>query len=172
MKTATISGESMAGISKLVDETLELRAIEELKALGKIGEVANKLRAVIASKSNNITYVAKIFMVTRMTLNLWIKSFKKDGALGLVDKPKKPRGSRLNPDQLSVVEGWLKENCSLTINALRIKIIDHFGIELSMATAHRIIKKLDFSYITPRPKHYKQNLNSQNEFKKKSAKDI
>ena len=37
------------------------------------------------------------------------------------------------------------------------------------STVHRIMKKLDFSYITPRPKHYKQDPNDASEFKKKST---
>lgn len=41
-----------------------------------------------------------------------------------------------------------------------------FSIEVSKSTAHRLMQKLGFSYITPRPVHNKQDKNKQEEFKK------
>ena len=40
------------------------------------------------------------------------------------------------------------------------------GAKLSKSTTHRIMQKLEFSYITPRPIHYKQEQKLKDEFKK------
>ncbi len=46
-------------------------------------------------------------------------------------------------------------------------ILENMNVKLSSATAHRIMQRLDFSYITPRPRHHKQD--SEMSFKKKSS---
>ena len=48
-------------------------------------------------------------------------------------------------------------------------ILENMNIGLSPSTVHRLLQRLKFSYITPRPKHYKQNEKLKNEFKKKSS---
>jgi hypothetical protein len=40
------------------------------------------------------------------------------------------------------------------------------NVKLSNATTHRIMQKLEFSYITPSPRHHKQDPKLRGEFKK------
>ena len=161
----------MAGVSKLIDDATEEMAITAMKKLGKSGEVANKLKAILAAKSHNISLVAKIYNVTRMTITLWIKAFKNHGTDGLMAKPKKTRTPRVNAAQLDIIEQWVASDCSMTIRKLQAKIVEEFNVTMSLATAHRILRKLKFAYITPRPSHYKKDPQEQEEFKKKSTGD-
>jgi len=49
---------------------------------------------------------------------------------------------------------------------LRLRIANELLINFSKSSVHRLIKKLEFSYITPRPVHYKQDKSRHEEFKK------
>jgi len=159
----------MAGISRLLDESSEQKANQALKSLGNNGEVANKLRAIIATKNHSVSMVADIFNVTRATLTKWIKAFVQSDYLALAPKSKTPRRPKLNAEQMQRVEEWVAGTSSITIRILREKILREFKVTLSMATAHRIMQRLKFAYITPRPRHHKQDPLLQVEFKKKST---
>lgn len=159
----------MSQISKMLDDKVYKMAKEGLNRLGKSGIVARKLQAVISAKTYGITQVSKILGVTRTTLSSWIKSIKNGSVDDLVPKPKKPRPSLLNSQQQAVVLSWLKINPNITIRELRIKIESEFKTVISKSTVHRMIQRLGLAYITPRPKHYKQDKKSQEQFKKKSS---
>ena len=64
---------------------------------------------------------------------------------------------------------YLIVGIGITINQLRQMILENLNVKLSNATAHRIMQRLEFSYITPRPRHHKQDQNLRDEFKKKSS---
>jgi transposase len=106
-----------------------------------------------------------------MTLNNWIKAFKASGSIALASQPKKPKNSKLSEENIQKIEEWIQVNSSITLRELRLKIIDELGVSVSTTTVHRVIQKLKFSYITPRPRHYKQDPLLQAEFKKKSTSD-
>ena len=62
---------------------------------------------------------------------------------------------------------WLKNNPNLTIAAVREKVIEKFKVTVSKSTIHNIMKD-NFSYITPRKNHYKQDKERAVKFKKNS----
>ena len=159
----------MSQISKLLDKEVVLAAERGLELLGKNGALAKKLQAIIAAKEHGITLVAEVFGVTRATLTAWIKSLKYGTLEDLLPKPKTPRKSLLSPAQKQIIKQWIATNPKLTIAALRLKIAEDLQVNVSQATAHRLLKNLGFSYITPRPRHYKQDPTLQEEFKKKST---
>ena len=53
-----------------------------------------------------------------------------------------------------------------------LKIKEELKIKIDMSSVYRLLNKLKFSYITLRPKYYKQNTNSHEEFKKNLAQKI
>ena len=55
------------------------------------------------------------------------------------------------------------------IVAIRLKIEASFTKKLSMGAVHNLIRRLGFAYITARPSHYKKDVSSHEEFKKKST---
>jgi transposase len=159
----------MSGVSKLIDDATEQRAIQALKELGKNGVVANKLKAILAAKSHDISMVSKVYNVTRMTIALWIKAFKNEDIAGLIAKPRKSREPRISKDQEAIVEQWIKDDCGITIRQVQKRALEELGVNMSIATAHRVLRRLQFAYITPRPSHYKKDPQKQEEFKKKST---
>lgn len=159
----------MSRISKLIDDTTYNNARKELKSHGNTAKITIKLKAIIAAKTHGITRVAEIFDITRRSLMSWIKTFKKHGCDKLTVQAGRGRKPKISNDQLVTIKGWVSNNPNITIKELRIMIKGHFKIDVSIATTNRVLKKLSFSYITPRPKHNKQELLKQDEFKKKSS---
>jgi transposase len=166
-----IIGDYMSRKSELLSaEVLEI-AKAELKKLGAYGYVSKKLTAVIAAGVHGIKDVAKIYGISRNTLTEWVRCISNKDLDKLKAPKERCRPRKLKDDQMLVIEGWIASDPMITSKALMLKIKEFFGISVSMMTAHRIIKRLEYSYITPRPRHYKQDKEKVEEFKKKSKGD-
>jgi transposase len=161
----------MARKSKLLDDEVENLAITALKKIGKSGLVGRKLQVILAAKKHGITKTAEFYSITKKSIITWIKELKEKSVTALEVGVGRGRKFLLNQDQELEVKKWIEENCNITIRHLRLLIIDRMGICLAPATVHRLMQRLRFSYITPRPKHYKQNEKLKTEFKKKSQGD-
>lgn len=154
--------------SKLLDSNVVKIAMEGLKELGSSAYVSRKLHAVIAASKHGITEVSKVYDISRTTLTLWVKQLKTNGIGGLKAPESRKRKAKLNDLQVIKVKSWVEESPNVTIKSLRIRIEKELLVNLSKSSVHRLIKKLKFSYITPRPFHYKRDKSRQEEFKKKS----
>jgi len=162
----------MARTSKLLTEEVVKLAEETIAKLGKTGAVAIKLRAIISAHKLGITTVAEAFGTTKATLISWIKTARGgEEALKLLSV-QEGRGRKypVTESQQESIKSWMQEDPQVTINKVKQKISHEFGLDISRSTVHRIMKNLDFSYITARPKHYKQDTASLPELKKKSNK--
>ncbi|HQS83336.1 MAG: hypothetical protein B7Y25_00340 [Alphaproteobacteria bacterium 16-39-46] len=117
--------------------------------------IALKLKAIISAKQHGLTTVADVFGTTKATLISWIK--RMDESLDQLNvQPGRGRKSLLSIEEETMVKEWLSQNSQLTIDRLKIKIEEEMGKCLGRSTIHRLMKKLSFSSITPRPRHYKQ----------------
>lgn len=159
----------MAQKSKAVSDALYEQAKKSLKALGRSGESGRRLQAIISAKTMNITTVAEVYGVTRMTLMSWIRNFEAESTQGLEIKKGRGRKRLIAFEHEDAIKAMIKSNPNITIDELGLKIVEAYGITLSRSTVHRLMKRLSFSYITPRPRHYKSNTGLQEDFKKKSA---
>lgn len=157
----------MASFSKLLDDQVAEKAKNQLKEIGKTALMSRKLEAVISAHKHGISQVAKVYDITRTTLTSWIKHVKNDTIEKLNAPAERKKKNKLNDSQRSQILEWIKADSQLTIKAIRIKIEESFNIVISKSTVHREIKKLEYSYIKPRPQHFKQDQNKVSEFKKK-----
>ena len=143
----------MARTSKLLTKEVVESAKSKLKDIGKTGEIAIKLRAIIAADKHNITYVAKVFGTTKATLISWIKAVKEESLELLTVQSGRGRKSPLTNVQESMVRKWIDEDSQITIDQLKLEIMSKLGVDISRSSVHRIMKKLKFSYIIPSPKY-------------------
>lgn len=157
----------MAQVSKLLDDLVVEKAKAQLRKIGKAALMSRKLEAVISAKKHGISKVSEVFGITRKTLTSWIKCIKNDNLAGLSAPIERKRKSKLNDAQRGEVVEWLKEDSQLTLEAIKLKIKEQYDIEVSKSTIHREIQKQKYSYIKPRPQHFKQDQNQVTEFKKK-----
>lgn len=161
----------MTKSSKLLDQDVVRIAKKELQKLGQYGYVSKKLQAVIAASEHGIKDVARIYNVSRNSITSWIKIIKKGDIESLKAPKTRKRKQILNKEWMNIVKDWIMENPNITAKELRERIAKEFNIELSLSTAYRTIKRLNFSYITPRPRHYKKDEKLVEEFKKKSTRE-
>jgi transposase len=160
----------MSRTSKLLTSSVAASAELHLTKIGRTGSVAIKLRAVSAAYKHGITAVAKIFDTTKATLISWIKHVKEDSFdLLNVQKGRGPKRILLDSHK-EIIKVWMTEDPQITIDKVRQKLKEQANLDIGRSTVHRAMKSLDFSYITARPKHYKQDPVKTEEIKKKSIK--
>ncbi len=159
----------MGRISKLLNDNVVSQAELGLKKLGKCGTIAGRLQIIIAAKKHGITDVCRIHGISRTTLTDWITRLDRGGLSALENKHKAPRSPLTGHE--STIKAWIEENHNITVRELLIKTTTELGITVSQTAMRRVIKNLNFSYITPRPCHHKQDKTSHTEFKKKSSKE-
>ncbi len=158
----------MARPSKAVGHELAEQAKAALKMLGKTGESARRLQAIIAAQTKSISLVAEIFQVSRMTLMSWIQKFERASVQGLAIKPGRGRKRKIPEDIVADIQELLTKNPNTTIKAAQHYVKERYGLEVARMTIYRVLKGLNLSHITPRPRHVKADLEAQEAFKKKS----
>ena len=152
------------------DEMVEQCKLE-LKAQGVRGETGRRLQAILSAKKHGISAVAKIYSISRETLMRWIRKFQQEACKGFAVAKGRGAHQKLSESQHAEIKRYIiNEGKNLTGRKLQNHIASKYSIQLGIATAYRLLKKLGFSYITPRPKHHKKDLQQQEEFKKKSPK--
>jgi transposase len=160
----------MVGVSKAISESLYLRVEAALKEVSKNGDVSRKLQAIKSAKEHGIKAVADIFGVSRVAIMSWIKDFDKHGISGLQLKTGRGRKHTLTDVEKEEVRNLILADCNVSIIAVKDMIWNRFSKKLGRSATHNLMKGLKFSYITPRPIHYKQDKTLLPTFKKKSKK--
>jgi transposase len=158
----------MSRKSLLLSQELAESAKLELKKLGGNALVARKLEAIIAACKYGVTEVAKFFGVRHMTLRFWIKRFLENRVEQLKAPPSRKRKSILNDSDRAIINGIIDGDSQVTIDFMVQKVQEICGKKISRSSMHREMQKLKYSYITPRPQHYKQDKEKVATFKKKS----
>jgi transposase len=153
---------------KVINQTLVQKAQDLLTTLKPDAVAANRLRAIISSLNHPIKTVADIFDVTPDTITRWAKKLNKSGINGLIKAPKHLDGITIKSEHKQQVKQWLDSDPNITIEKVKIKLEEQFGIKVSQSTTHNTMKVAGFSHITARSVHYKQDKEKLEEFKKNS----
>lgn len=155
----------MATIPEL-NESLIAQSKQKLKEI-PFSKVTIKLKAISALENNSILKVAQVFSVQRNTIKNWIKNFSNNGIKGLELKKRSPRKSKLNNKQIEDLQAWIKSNQgNFTLLKIQKIIKENYGVEISHNGVWKMLKRLNYSHITARPVHYKQDKEKLEEFKK------
>jgi putative transposase len=156
---------------KELNKELIIKSKEELSKTPS-SKLSIKLKAIAALGNNSIGKVSEVFGFSRNTLKSWVRGFSKNGVEGLKDKQRQGRVAKLTAKQqqeiLELVKNY-KENW--TLFKLQKEILVRYEIKISHMSIFRLLKKHGLSYVKPRPKHYKQDENQVQEFKKKATRN-
>lgn len=156
--------------TKAINDELLSLCKAELKKQGIRGENGRRLQAIISAREHGIKAVAEIYNISRETLMRWIRKFKDGGSSSFSVAKGRGRSSKLSEMQKLEIKGYIeKTGAQLSSKKLQSYIEEKFSISISKSTSHRILQNSGFSYITPRPSHYKKDPQKQEEFKKKST---
>jgi transposase len=134
--------------------------------LGRSGEAGRRLQAIISAKTMSITTVAEVYGITRATLMSWIRNFEAESTQGLEIKKGRGRKRLIDLEHEDGIKAMIKAKPNITIDELKLNIAEKYDVILGRTNVHRLMKRLSFSYITPRPQHYKANQEQQDGIKK------
>lgn len=153
----------------IIDSELCKTAKQALSKLGKVGTVSKKIQSVISAHSHGIKKVSEVMNVSRSSIYLWSKQLQNGDFEGLINKSKHQDGIKLKKEHKEAIKVWLEEKPTLTIKEVVILLKENFDIIVSKSSAHRAMHDSGFSYITGRKRHYKQDKEKVESFKKKSS---
>jgi transposase len=120
---------------------------------------------------------ARMGGMDRQTLRDWAHRFNAEGAAGLVNRTAPGNPRRLTPEQEAELEklvaagpaaaglGHLARWRCADLQAL---IAERWGVGYHERTIGKLLERLDFSHITTRPQHYRQDEDALEAFKKTS----
>jgi transposase len=153
----------------------ELRA---LAARSKDGPQARRLLALAAvAEGKRRTEAARIGGMDRQTLRDWVHRFNAEGPEGLINRTSPGAPSKLNDAQRAWLAEVVERGPDPAVDGVvrwRAKdlvalIWREFSISLSEDVVWKELRRLDFRYLSARPRHHAQDPQKLEDFKKISV---
>ena len=122
---------------------------------------------------------ARIGGMDRQTLRDWAHRFNAEGAGGLINRAAPGNPRRLTPEQEAELDGIVAAGPAAAglghlarwrCADLQVLIAERWGVDYHERTIGKLLDRLDFSHITTRPQHYRQDEAALEAFKKTSRK--
>ena len=135
----------------------------------------HRLHAILmVAQDMSCRKVAQLLGDSPRTVAYWVKRFEAEGLSGLADADRSGRPSRLDEQQIQLIEAALRSHPSqyglagnLWDGKLLSHFIDqHFGVELGVRQCQRLFRRLGFRLRKPRPLIAKADPERQQAFKK------
>ena len=109
----------------------------------------------------------------RQILRDWVHRYNEFGPEGLNNRPKSGRKVFLDESQLKVISDWLEKGPDPETDGLvrwrvqdvKNKIQTNFGVKYSMEGTRRLMRRLGFRHVSPRPIHPKAKPKDQEKFR-------
>jgi transposase len=151
---------------------------DELRDLAKVcqdGAQARRLMSLAAvAEGKSRLEAALIGLMDRQTLRDWVIRFNDEGPQGLIDHKSSGRKSKLTDEQKGQLAQLVEEGPGDHVPGLmRWRCVDlaalvneRFGVDYHPASIARILHELDYSHISARPQHPKQDEKAIKTFKK------
>src|SRR5260370_9040491 len=134
--------------------------LRRFAAKAKDGAQARRLLALAAVHDGmNRSEAARIGGMDRQTLRDWVHRFNQYGPEGLIDIKPSGRPPKLSEEQRQALKQLVETGPNpATDGVVRWRCVDlkrvlgqRFGVDLSEVSLGRVLKKLGFSHIRPRP---------------------
>ena len=118
---------------------------------------------------------ARIGGMDRQTLRDWAHRFNAEGAAGLVNRAAPGNPRRLTPEQEAELDRIVEAGPATAglghlarwrCADLKLLIAERWGVDYHERTIGKLLDRLDFSHITTRPQHYRQDKDALEAFKK------
>ena len=135
----------------------------------------HRLHAILmVAQGMSCRKVAQLLGDSPRTVAYWVQRFETEGLSGLADADRSGRPSRLDEQQLQLIETALRSHPSqygLSGNLWDGKLLSHvidqqFGIELGVRQCQRLFRQLGFRFRKPRPLIANADPEKQEAFKK------
>jgi transposase len=158
-------------------EDFEAATLRRLAAGVRDADQARRLLALAAVYDGmSREDAARIGGMDRQTLRDWVHRFNRHGVDGLIDGKSPGRPSKLSAEQKEELRQLVEAGPDLDKDGvvrwrcvdLKRVLSERFGVDLSEVSLGRILKQLNFSRISARPRHPTQDEQAIPTFKKKT----
>src|SRR6056300_1412278 len=149
----------------IISKNTHLLAQKELKKLKNEGTLFKKLQAVKLAYEHGIQNTADFLGIFPISIRNWAKAVNNGDISSLKIGSKHKDGIKVKKIHKDKGKLWLEKDSNLSINSVKNLLEEKFQLKVSRSTVHNFMKSSEFSYITPRKKHYKQNKEEAAEFK-------
>jgi transposase len=149
--------------------------LHRLSRQTKDAKLAARLRAVnLALQGKTAPEIGENMGYSRRTVQNWIYAYNRHGLEGLQQRRGRGRNHRLNRDQLQ----WLRQRldqgpteadgvCVFHAADIQRIIEKQFGVRYAVRTVQKLLRRLGYRYISPRPEHPKGDPQARKAFKKR-----
>lgn len=130
-------------------------------------DLRRRVVAAIRRQNMSQTEAARVFGVSRVAVNGWVKTFRQQGAKGLKGKPRgRPRSLRLAPHQAATTVRIITIRCPdqlrlpfalWTREAVQQLLAERFGVHVSIWTVGRYLKRWGLTPQKPLRRAYEQD---------------
>ena len=164
--------------SVVLRDDFDAAAVRRLARDADDADQARRLLAIAAVyEGMSRADAARMGGMDRQTLRDWAHRFNAEGAAGLINRPAPGNPRRLTPEQEDELERLVEAGPAAAglghlarwrCADLQALIAERWGVEYHERTIGKLLDRLDFSHITTRPQHYRQDENALEAFKKTS----
>ena len=138
--------------------------------------LAQRIQAVwLARKGRTCPEIMDITGAGRRTVQQWIASYNRGGIKELLDKPRSGRPALLSPKRQKQLARRIEagptdaDKVSVFTGPAVVALLEReFGVLYSLRGIERLLGRMGFSYLVPRPRHEKSDPAVQEAFKKTS----
>lgn len=130
-------------------------------------KISNEDRMKILNKFNQCmsnTDIATSLELNYSAVSKIIKNYQKTGVLNAKAKGGDNR-SKLSQEQKMAIRYWVDENCLITLNEMRLRVIETFNLTVSCSTIDRCLK--EFHYTVKQVVTIPKQRNSENTIQKR-----
>lgn len=138
-----------AGLRREAARARDAAAARRMLALALVVEGASRAEA------------ARLCGMDRQTLRDWAHRYNAEGLAGLSDRPQPGPKPRLTAEQEAEVAGWVEAGPDPAVDGvvrwrradLRDRIAGRFGVALHERSVGKLLARLRFRRLSPRPRH-------------------
>ena len=155
------------------------KELRQLALKHKFRDCRHRLRAIALVIENEMSRaaIADDAGVDAQTLCDWVKRYNARGLDGLRDDARPGRPPLLDRQRTETVASWLEdgpdpdagEPSRWTAADVRERILTSFGVRYTVEGVRRLIHRLGFRHVSPRPVHPKAKPQAQEEFRRNFA---
>ena len=164
--------------SVVLRDDFDAASVRRLAREARDADQARRLLAIAAVyEGMSRSDAARIGGMDRQTLRDWAHRFNAEGAAGLINRAAPGNPRRLTPEQEAELDGIVEAGPTATglghlarwrCADLKVLIAERWGVVYHERTIGKLLDRLDFSHITSRPQHYRQDEVALEAFKKTS----
>lgn len=161
----------------IVRDDLDAADLRRAAARSRDANAARRMLALaLVLEGASRATAARSCGMDRQSLRDWVHRYNGEGLEGLSDRPRSGRPSLLTPTQMAELEQVIAAGPDPAVDGVvRWRCVDlqrvvdeRFEVEIAERTMAKLVHKLGFSRLSPRPRHPKADVAAQEAYKKTS----